>query len=81
DGSFVRIQNIRIGYNLPQNLVNKMNVAGVKLYLNMENVHVFSDYLGYDPEGSTYQTGVLVGFDYGAYPNPFTATAGVNITF
>ncbi|MCW0481864.1 TonB-dependent receptor [Gaoshiqia sediminis] len=81
DGSFVRIQNIRIGYNLPQNLVNKMNVAGVKLYLNMENVYVFSDYLGYDPEGSTYQTGVLVGFDYGAYPNPFTATAGVNITF
>ncbi|WP_159518012.1 SusC/RagA family TonB-linked outer membrane protein [Sunxiuqinia indica] len=81
DGSFVRIQNIRIGYNLPQRMAQKLNVGGVKLYVNMENVYVFSDYLGYDPEGSTYQTGVLVGFDYGAYPNPFTATAGVNITF
>lgn len=81
DGSFVRIQNIRIGYSLPQSVLDKLSVSGVKLYLNMENVYVFSDYLGYDPEGSTYQTGVLVGFDYGAYPNPFVATAGVNITF
>jgi TonB-linked SusC/RagA family outer membrane protein len=81
DGSFVRIQNIRLGYNLPKNIVDKMKIAGVKLYVNLENVYVFSDYLGYDPEGSTYQTGVLVGFDYGAYPNPFTATFGANITF
>lgn len=81
DGSFVRIQNIRVGYNVPQRMVKKLNLGGVKFYVNMENVYVFSDYLGYDPEGSTYQTGVLVGFDYGAYPNPFTATAGVNITF
>ncbi|RVT78643.1 TonB-dependent receptor [Flavobacterium sufflavum] len=81
DGSFVRIQNIRMGYNLPKTLVNKMKLSNVKLYVNLENVHVFSDYLGYDPEGSTYQSGVLVGFDYGAYPNPFTATAGLNISF
>ncbi len=81
DGSFVRIQNIRMGYNLPKNIVSQMKMGAMKLYLNMENVYVSSDYLGYDPEGSTYQTGVLVGFDYGAYPNPFVATAGVNITF
>ncbi|WP_165932644.1 TonB-dependent receptor [Flavobacterium cellulosilyticum] len=81
DGSFVRIQNIRLGYNLPKNLIEKMKISNIKLYLNMENVHVFSKYLGYDPEGSTYQSGVLVGFDYGAYPNPFTATAGINISF
>lgn len=81
DGSFLRIQNIRLGYNLPQRMVQRLKVAGVKFYVNMENVHVFSNYLGYDPEGSTYQSGVLVGWDYAAYPNPMTATAGVNITF
>ncbi|KDN54447.1 SusC/RagA family TonB-linked outer membrane protein [Flavobacterium seoulense] len=81
DASFVRIQNIRLGYNLPKSVVEKFKLSNVKFYVNMENVHVFSDYLGYDPEGSTYQSGVLVGFDYGAYPNPFTATAGVNISF
>lgn len=81
DGSFVRIQNIRLGYNLSEKIVEKMKLSNVKLYLNMENVHVFSDYLGFDPEGSTYQSGLMVGFDYGAYPNPFTATAGINISF
>lgn len=81
DGSFWRIQNIRMGYNLPQSVTNRMKLGGVKFYVNLENVAVFSDYLGYDPEGSTYQSGVLVGWDYGAYPNPFTATAGINLTF
>lgn len=81
NGSFVRIQNIRLGYNLPKTFVEKMKLSNVKFYVNMENVHVFSKYLGFDPEGSTYQSGVMVGFDYGAYPNPFTATAGVNISF
>lgn len=79
DGSFVRVKNIRLGYNLPAELSNRLKVGGMKVYVNMENVYVFSDYSNYDPEGSTYQAGVLVGFDYGAYPNPFVATAGITI--
>ncbi|HRZ96558.1 MAG TPA: TonB-dependent receptor [Paludibacter sp.] len=79
DGSFLRVKNIRLGYNLPSALVNKFKIGGAKLYVNMENVYVVSDYSNYDPEGSTYQAGVLVGFDYGAYPNPFVATAGITI--
>lgn len=81
DGSFVRIKNIRLGYNLPKSVLNPLNISGLKFYVNLENVHVFSDYSNYDPEGSTYQSGALVGFDYGAYPNPFVATAGVSLTF
>lgn len=81
DGSFVRIQNIRLGYNLPKSLMEKLKLSNIKLYVNMENVYVFSDYLGYDPEGSTYQSGSMVGFDYGAYPNPFTGTIGLNVSF
>jgi TonB-dependent starch-binding outer membrane protein SusC len=81
DGSFVRIKNIRLGYNMPKSILNALKVNGLKLYVNLENVYVFSDYSNFDPEGSTYQAGVLVGFDYGAYPNPFVATAGINITF
>jgi len=81
DGSFVRIKNIRLGYNLPKSVLNPLNISGLKFYINLENVYVFSDYSNYDPEGSTYQSGALVGFDYGAYPNPFVATAGVSLTF
>jgi TonB-linked SusC/RagA family outer membrane protein len=81
DGSFVRIKNIRIGYNFPKSITKKLGVGNIKLYCNMENVHVFSDYSNYDPEGSTFQTGYRVGYDYGAYPNPFTCTFGLNVGF
>jgi TonB-linked SusC/RagA family outer membrane protein len=79
DGSFVRIKNIRLGYNLASNLVKKIKISGAKIYVNMENVYVFSKYSNYDPEGSTYQSGSLLGFDYGAYPNPFVATVGISV--
>lgn len=81
DASFVRIKNIRLGYNFPKALLKKISLTNLKLYVNLENVHVFSDYLNYDPECSTYQSGYLVGYDYGAYPNPFSATVGVNLSF
>jgi len=81
DGSFIRIKNIRLGYNVPQSVLSKAGIGSLKLYVNLENVYVFSDYSNYDPEGSTYQAGTLVGFDYGAYPIPFVATAGINLGF
>lgn len=81
DASFVRIKNIRVGYNFPSALMKKWRMSNVKLYVNLENVHVFSDYSNYDPEGSTFQSGYRVGYDYGAYPNPFTATAGLSFSF
>lgn len=81
DASFVRIKNIRLGYNFPSSLLSKWHISNIKLYVNFENVYVFSDYSNYDPEGSTFQSGYRVGYDYGAYPNPFSATAGVNFTF
>ena len=81
DGSFVRIKNIRLGYTLPNKLTQKLGLSTVKVYLNVENVHVFSDYTNYDPEGSSFQTGVFAGFDYGAFPNPRVWTMGINLNF
>ena len=81
DGSFVRIKNIRVGYIFPQAMIKRAQISNLKLYVNLENVHVFSDYSNYDPEGSTFQSGYRVGYDYGAYPNPFSITAGVNLSF
>lgn len=81
DGSFVRIKNIRLGYTLPKSLVRTIGLTNIRAYVNLENVYVFSDYRNYDPEGSTFQTGYRVGYDYGAYPTPFSATFGINLTF
>jgi len=81
DGSFVRLKNIRLGYTFSKKVCEQLHIGGLKLYCNLENVYVWSDYPNYDPEGSTFQTGAFVGFDYGAYPNPFTGTLGVNLSF
>ncbi|MDR1671905.1 MAG: TonB-dependent receptor [Bacteroidales bacterium] len=81
DGSFVRIRNVRLGYTLPRNLTQKLSIASAKLYVNVENLYVFSDYPNFDPEGSTFQTGAMVGLDYGTYPSPRTWTIGINIGF
>jgi hypothetical protein len=81
DGSFVRIKNIRLGYTLPNHLTQKAGLSSVKIYLNVENVHVFLDYTNYDPEASSFQTGVFAGFDYAAYPNPRVWTMGLNFNF
>jgi TonB-linked SusC/RagA family outer membrane protein len=81
DGSFVRIRNMRLGYTLPKRLTNKWSVSAAKIYVNVENLYVFSDYPNYDPEGSTFQTGAMVGLDYGTYPNPRTVTFGINFNF
>lgn len=57
DGSFVRIKNIRLSYALPSALVNRISVKGARVYANAENVHVFSKYVGFDPQNSTYSVG------------------------
>ena len=81
DGSFVRIKNVRLGYTFPARLVERAHIASARIYVNLENVYVFSDYRNYDPENSTFQTGYRLGYDYGAYPTPFSCSFGVNLTF
>ncbi len=82
DGSFVRIKNISIGYNLPSSFVSKIGVAGIKLYTNMQNIITFTKYSGYDPEvGSLNQNALITGVDNGRYPTPRFTTFGVNVKF
>src|SRR5690606_34649125 len=50
DGSYVRIQNISFGYNLPKSFVSKLGMDNLKIYSNMQNVFTFTKYSGYDPE-------------------------------
>lgn len=54
NGTYLRIKNIRLGYRLPQTLVNKIGLKSLRVYANAENVYVFSDYIGFDPANSTY---------------------------
>lgn len=82
DGSYLRIQNLTLGFSLPQDMLAKMKIARVRIYGTIQNLYTFTDYSGYDPEiGSFNQSALLTGIDNGRYPSPRTYSLGVNLEF
>jgi TonB-dependent starch-binding outer membrane protein SusC len=82
DGSFFTIKNITLGYSVP--LKNSKLVNNVRVYASAQQVYVFTQYPGVNPEVSTDNTGRAVsalnqGNDWGTYPVPRTYTFGVNV--
>ena len=81
DGSFLRIKNISIAYNLPKKLVNRCHIEGIRIYVNFQNLYTFTKYSGYDPEVGLYKNNILLnGYDNGRYPSPRIYTFGLNLT-
>lgn len=75
DGSYLRIKNIMLAYNLPQNLLHKVQINGAKLYFSCENVATFSRYSGFDPEVG------INGIDSSRFPISRTYSFGLNLNF
>ncbi len=82
DGSYLRIQNVSLGYSLPQDVLSKVKISRLRIYGSVQNLYTFTDYSGYDPEiGSFNQNVLLSGIDNGRYPSPRTFSLGVNVEF
>ena len=84
DGSYIRIKNITLGYNVPKAVLNRFKVDNIRLYMNIQNLYTFTKYSGYDPEvGASTQdsSGLVYGLDNGRYPSPTLYSFGVNISF
>ncbi|MGV3510330.1 MAG: SusC/RagA family TonB-linked outer membrane protein [Sphingobacteriaceae bacterium] len=85
DGSFIRLNNITLGYNLPKSLISRFKMSQFRLYGTIYNAFVLSKYSGYDPEVSTTRNSsyaqLTPGVDYSAYPKSRTFTLGLNVTF
>lgn len=82
DGSFIRLQNISLAYNLPKKWLQKIYLENVKVYCNIQNLYTWTKYDGYDPEvGSLYGNTLYNGIDYGRYPSPRIYTVGLNVQF
>ena len=80
DGSYARLKNISLGYNLPDNTVKKLHLQRLHFYLSAQNILTFTKYRGYDPEVNYRSSNLNAGLDYGSYPNAKSFTAGLNIT-
>ena len=82
DGSYLRIQNLSIGYTLPRELTRKALINSVRVYFNVQNLYTFTKYKGYDPEiGAFNQSSLMQNVDMGRYPTPRTYTLGLTLNF
>lgn len=80
DASFLRLQTLTVGFNVPDGWVPGTRTA--RLYVTGQNLFVLTGYKGYDPEVSSLGTDARVGgLDMGAYPRARTFNVGVNVTF
>jgi TonB-linked SusC/RagA family outer membrane protein len=79
DGSFVRIKNITLGYNVKTKI---MGVQGLRLAAGINNLYTFTNYTGYDPEVNSYgDNPALYGVDLGGYPNARTFNFSIRCNF
>jgi TonB-linked SusC/RagA family outer membrane protein len=82
DGSFIRINNITLGYSLPGKLSRKIGMQKFRAYVTVNNLAVITNYSGYDPEVNTRRnTPMTPGVDFSAYPRARSFIFGVNVTF
>jgi hypothetical protein len=77
DGSYLKIQNVMLSYNLP---VMKW-FTSANLYVSVQNLYTFSKYSGWDPDISSVNSNTSYGIDRASYPNPRSFTMGLNVTF
>jgi TonB-linked SusC/RagA family outer membrane protein len=82
NGNFIRLNNFTIGYTLPKKLLSRAKIQNLRIYVTGNNLKVFTNYSGYDPEVSTRRSSqVTPGVDYSAYPRSRNYVFGVNLSF
>jgi len=80
DGSFVRLQNVQVGYSFNPKDKSKIGVDKLRLYLSASNLFTLTKYKGYDPTASSGNP-LGGGLDNGFYPSPKTFILGLNVNF
>ncbi len=88
DGSYLRVKNIQLSYNLSKKLISKMAVVqSARLTFGVQNLATITKYKGYDPEVGFYvgkevsPTSSIIGVDYGRYPSTTMYTFSLGIDF
>jgi hypothetical protein len=82
DGSFLRLNNITVGYTIPKRLLAKLYIQQLRFYVSGYNLFVWTKYSGFDPEvDSRRRTTFTPGVDYSAFPRSRSFNFGVNLTF
>ena len=80
DGSYIRIQEVTLGYTLPDRFAGMANLSRARLFVTGNNLHTFTDYTGYNPDGNSSGSGanIVAGTDFYTYPLARTFSFGIN---
>ena len=86
DGSYLRLKNIMLGYNIPSSSLQTLTRGTVKnfrVYVSAQNILTFTDYSGYDPEvgNRTPNSSLTNGIDFAVYPQPKAFLLGIQVGF
>jgi TonB-linked SusC/RagA family outer membrane protein len=81
DGSFLRINNLTVGYSIPASNLKRVRMSMLRFYFTANNLHVFTNYTGYDPEVSVRSNPLTPNLDYSAYPKSRSFIFGINASF
>jgi hypothetical protein len=82
DGSYLRLKNIQLAYNLPASALKTLKIQSLRVYATAQNYLTWTSYSGYDPEVNRFgQDSRSQGFDYASYPAAKTILFGLNVGF
>ena len=79
DGSYLRLQNLSLGYTFPDRWTHKAGISKLRIYIQGTNLFTWTEYSGYNPEVSNHASDALrPGEDYCSYPLSRTFSVGIN---
>jgi TonB-linked SusC/RagA family outer membrane protein len=89
DGSFLRLQNVQIGYNINADTLERIGVSKLRLYTSINNLFTITEYSGFDPtqvsgvdQNNRENDGTIgSGIDGGSYPSARQFILGLNVEF
>jgi TonB-linked SusC/RagA family outer membrane protein len=81
NGSYLRINNITLGYNLPDKISSALSLGSLRVYATANNAFVFTKNLSFNPDVSNSGNALTPGIDFNNYPLPRSVVFGLNVGF
>ena len=84
DGSYYRLADVTLGYNLPSEVAARIGAADARIYVSGKNLKTWTDYSGYAPDLNSFGSSAgsaALGTDFYAYPLARTFTVGFKATW
>ncbi len=80
DASYLRLRNLQLGYSLPMDIIDKIGMDQLRIYVQGTNIFTITDYEGFDPEIISADN-LSLGVDFQTFPLSQIFTIGINTKF